>query len=50
MPGSSSRGRQLWNHAVVSILEQERVPIAGESTSASASNNEPVGWYNLTKR
>lgn len=39
--GNPSRSRQLWARAVESVLEQEKT---------SPTTNEPIGWYNLTKR
>ncbi|CAF1659958.1 unnamed protein product [Adineta ricciae] len=49
--GNSSRGRQLWNLAVESVLEHENSTNPSSiSVNSSASGNQPIGWYNLTKR
>jgi hypothetical protein len=46
---SLSRGRQLWNMAVEGVLESEKTPPLS-MVSSMATNNDPNGWYNLTKR
>ena len=42
--GNPSRSRQLWTRAVESVLEHEK------TSPISTATNEPIGWYNLTKR
>jgi hypothetical protein len=45
-----SRSRQLWNRAVESVLEHEKTTPTSISMSSSTAINEPIGWYNLTRR
>ncbi|CAF3386040.1 unnamed protein product [Rotaria sp. Silwood1] len=45
-----SRSRQLWNIAIDSVLEHEKFTPTSTSTTATTTNNAPIGWYNLTKR
>jgi len=45
-----SRSRHLWNLAVESVLDREKTTPTSISTTSSTVGNEPIGWYNLTKR
>jgi hypothetical protein len=48
---SLSRGRQLWNIAVDSVLDHEKTPpLTSSSMVSSTVAHDPAGWYNLTKR
>ncbi|CAF0847829.1 unnamed protein product [Adineta steineri] len=50
LTGNSSRSRHLWNLAVESVLENEKEVPKSTSMNSSTVANEPIGWYNLTKR
>ncbi|CAF0761544.1 unnamed protein product [Adineta steineri] len=50
LTGNSSRSRHLWNLAVESVLENEKEIPKSTSMNSSTVANEPIGWYNLTKR
>ncbi|CAF1395348.1 unnamed protein product [Rotaria sp. Silwood1] len=45
-----SRGHQLWNMGIENVLEHEETPPSSSSIVSSTIGNEPIGWYNLTKR
>ena len=47
---ATSRGRQLWNMAVDSVLEHEQATPANSSVASSAGGGDATGWYNLTMR
>jgi hypothetical protein len=46
--GNPSRGRQLWNLAVESVIDHDQTTLT--PMTSSTAGNEPMGWYNLTKR